>query len=75
MKKSISYTLQSSSFVHTPGILAWAVNGARFKRDRPQMVKIIRDTYGLSNDVATGLVTGRIPYAVQGESVIFEVME
>lgn len=75
MKNTTSYTLQSSGLVHTPGFLAWAVNGARFKRDRAKMVKIIRDSYSLPHAVAADLVTGRIPYAVDGENVIFEAME
>lgn len=58
--------------VHTPGLLAWAINGAKFEEDRPAMVKVFEETYRLPTRIAEGLVTGRIAYTVEGETVVFE---
>lgn len=70
------YRLLSTTFVRTPGLLAWAVAGFKGggKRDRALMVRLLVNTFpGVTADVARGLLTGRIPYAVDGEAVEFEV--
>ena len=52
------YTLTSTEFCHTPGIVRWAQNGARFKRDRPKMVKVFTEGYGLPKAAAEKLLDG-----------------
>lgn len=66
-----TYRLQSAPMCHTPGIVAWAINGAAFESDRPQMIKVIEEGYGIPHDAAAALVTGAAPYTVDGETVIF----
>jgi hypothetical protein len=55
------YRLGSNEMVHTPGIVAWAINGAHFKRDLPQMVRVI-ESYGVPAKAARALVTKQVPY-------------
>lgn len=65
-----TYRLGSNAMVHTPGIVAWAINGASFKRDRQQMVKVIA-SYGVPTKAALALVTKQVPYTVEGDVVVF----
>lgn len=70
-KPLVNVALTSSEGVHTPGILAWARNGYAFPKDRPAMIRVISQTYGLRRKVAQGLLDGTIPYTIDGESVCF----
>lgn len=36
-----TYRLASDPMVHMPGIIAWAINGYHFEKDRPQLAKVI----------------------------------
>ena len=40
-----TYRLGSSSLIHTPDIIAWAINGYAFPRDRARMVQVIAATF------------------------------
>lgn len=52
------YTLSSNELVNTPGLARWAQNGARFERDRPKMIKVFVDGYGLPKAAAEKIVDG-----------------
>lgn len=64
--------LLSSEMVHTPGLMAWAVNGYQFPRDRPALRRVIGDTYRLTRRCVDDLLSGRVPYTVEGDAVVFE---
>ena len=68
-----TYRLGSSEWVKAPGMVAWAVNGARFKKDCPLMVKVISEGWAVPKKAAEALVTGKVPYKVEGETVVFSV--
>ncbi|MUO72953.1 hypothetical protein [Agrobacterium vitis] len=70
-----TYRLGSSPAVHTPGIIAWAINGYHFEDDRPQLRKVIADTYSLPETAADQLLSKSVPYSVDGETVVFTVNE
>lgn len=70
-----TYRLGSSPAVHTPGIIAWAINGYHFEDDRPQLRKVIVDTYSLPETAADQLLSKSVPYSIEGETVIFTVNE
>ncbi|WP_421408079.1 hypothetical protein [Agrobacterium tumefaciens] len=70
-----TYRLGSSPAVHTPGIIAWAINGYHFEDDRPQLRKVIVDTYSLPETAADQLLSKSVPYSVDGETVVFTVNE
>jgi hypothetical protein len=64
--------LLSSEMVHTPGLLAWAVIGYRFPRDRPALRRVIGDTYRLTRRCVDDLLSGRVAYTVEGDAVVFQ---
>jgi len=68
-----TYRLQSSNLVHTPGIIAWAINGYAFKKDRKRIREIVSSSYSLPPAVTDDLLSGNIKYFVENETVIFTV--
>ena len=40
-----TYRLASNGLCHTPGILAWAINGYAFPRDRAKLTAVFVDAY------------------------------
>lgn len=66
------YRLQSSDFVFAPGLVAWAINGYAFKRDRPNLEKVIGETWGLPLPAVRALLSKAVPFTVEAETVIFE---
>lgn len=70
------YRLLSNPMVHTPGLLAWAMNGYHFPEDRPHMLRIMTETFkDIPSEVMDNLLAGEIPFQVEGETIIFEVTE
>jgi len=68
-----TYRLGSSGFAYAPGVIAWAINGAKFKKDRANMVKIVTKGWGVPPDAAKALLLGRVPYTIEDEVVVFSV--
>ncbi|WP_298571943.1 hypothetical protein [uncultured Aliiroseovarius sp.] len=69
-----TYRLGSSPAVHTPGIIAWAINGYAFEKDRAQMVKVVCDTFpNLPTSAARQLLSKEVAYTVENETVVFSV--
>ena len=69
-----TYRLGSSPAVHTPGIIAWAINGYAFEEDQAQMVKVVCDTFPtLPAHAARQLLSKEVAYTVEGETVVFSV--
>ena len=66
-----TYRLGSSPMVYAPGITVWARSGYLFPKDRPQMVKIISETWSIPQDAAHDLLSGSAPYTIDGETVVF----
>lgn len=68
------YRLGSSSLVHTPGLIAWAINGYHFEEDRSQLLAVIAGTFPTVPRAALEQVLLRkADYRVEGETVIFSV--
>lgn len=65
------YRLGSASMIYAPGIIAWAINGAKFKRDRKAMVNVIVQGWGIPEAAALALLTEKVPHKVEGDVVIF----
>jgi hypothetical protein len=57
--------------VHTPGIVRWAINGYRTPKDRPVVIKVLCEGYGLTNECATALLSESVQYKVEGDTVVF----
>jgi hypothetical protein len=58
--------------IYAPGLVAWAINGAHFEKDRQQMVKIIAQGWNIPRNAALKLVTEKAAFTVEGETVVFE---
>jgi hypothetical protein len=70
--EKVKYALGSNAAIFAPGMVAWAINGAKFKADAPQMAKVIADGWSIPVEAAKALVLGKVPYKVEGEKVVFE---
>jgi hypothetical protein len=68
-----TYRLGSSGLVYAPGVVAWAINGYAFKRDRKSMRDVIAKTWSVPNDAADALLSKKVPYTIDDEAVVFEV--
>ena len=66
-----TYRLASNGLCHTPGILAWAMNGYAFPRDRARLTAVFVDGYGLPKPAAKALLSGAAPHTIEGDSVVF----
>ena len=67
-----TYRLASSSIVHTPGVIAWAINGYAFEADRPQLLKTVSATFSqVPVEAIEQLLSATVPYSVEGETVVF----
>lgn len=48
--------LHSTPLVHTPGLIAWARNGAQIKKARPQMIEVLQTAFNLTPEQAVHLL-------------------
>ncbi|MCQ0090227.1 MULTISPECIES: hypothetical protein [Rhodobacterales] len=68
-----TYRLGSSPAVHTPGLIAWAINGYAFEADRDQMRKVIGATFStVPAQAIDQLLSKAVPYTVEDETVVFD---
>lgn len=70
-----TYRLGSSDFAYAPNIVRFAINGAKFKKDRQKLVNLIANTWGVPKGAALCLVKEKVPFTVEGETVVFSVGE
>lgn len=71
-----TYRLGSSAMVHTPGVIAWAINGYAFETDRDQLLKTVSATFaGVPVTALRQLLSKEIPFTVEGETVVFTADE
>jgi hypothetical protein len=68
-----TYRLGSSENISAPGMVTWAINGAHFKKDRAQMVRVIARGWNVPDDAARALVTKQVPYTIENDAVVFSV--
>ena len=64
-----TYRLNSTALVFTPSIVALAKSHFPFQRE--WAVRLLTEGYGLSVEIVTGLLSGSLAYAIEGESVVF----
>jgi hypothetical protein len=67
-----TYRLGSAPMVFAPGFIRWAIAGARFESDRPQLVRIVAEGWNVPAEAAEALLSGRAPFDVDGETVVFQ---
>lgn len=69
-----TYQLGSSPLVHAPGLIAWAINGYAFPRDRDAILCVVVDTWPtLAKHDARLLLRGECPYRIEGDTVVFTI--
>ena len=66
------YRLGSSPMIYAPGIVAWAINGYKFKRDQDQMIEVVSKGWNIPRSVARALLSGTSKYTIDGEAVVFK---
>ena len=67
-----TYQLGSAPMIYAPGMIRWAINGAAFKKDRAALVRVVTEGWpGVTKAAATALLTEKVPYTVEGETVVF----
>lgn len=67
-----TYRLLSAPMIHTPGLLAWAMNAYHFPEDRGRILHIMTETFPtVPNDKMNDLLLGNIPYQIEGDVVVF----
>jgi hypothetical protein len=67
------YKLASSSMLHAPGLVRWAINGYHFPKDRAHLRKVICETWaGVTDAAADALLSGAVGFTIEDETVIFE---
>lgn len=71
MTEATTYRLGSSPMVHAPGIVVWARSGYAFPEDRPALRRVIAEGWRIPADAVDALLSGRAPYEIDGETVIF----
>lgn len=69
--EAIVYRLGSAEFVSAPGLIRWAINGAKFENDRAQMINVVTQTWSVPADAAEALLTEQVPFTVENETVVF----
>lgn len=67
------YRLGSNGLVHAPGIIAWAINGYAFKKDRKAIENVVVSGWNVPVEHARALLSKAVPYRVEDETVVFEV--
>ena len=66
--------LASTTMVNAPGILRWAQNGFKFKRDRKRMRDVMKSwEAGLTDKQWDGVLAGTIPHTVEGDVVVITI--
>ncbi|WP_170565712.1 hypothetical protein [Ruegeria atlantica] len=71
-----TYRIRSSGLVNTPGLIARAINGYAFSKDRDAMVNVISGTFPeLPKPAVRQLLSKAVPYTLEDETVVFSVDE
>lgn len=70
-----TYTLSSTPMCCTPGLVRWAQNGAKFKKDRPVMRRVLMEGYGLPERAADAILDGKCEIDDANEVVTVSIDE
>lgn len=65
-----TYRLGSSEMVYAPGMIAWAINGYAFEKDRKVLLSLVSETWSLPEATAHRLLSREITYTIEGEAVV-----
>jgi len=72
MVSPANYRLHSSAMVHMPGLIAWAINGYAFDKDRMNILfAMTKALPGVPVPALHQLLSESVPYSVDDEAVVF----
>jgi hypothetical protein len=67
----VEFRLTSTMMVNTPGLLAWGINGYKFKKDRKNILRIFTEGFpGPAPEAFDALLDGKLPYAVDEDNAV-----
>ncbi len=69
-------TLESTPILNTAGLLRWAMNGYKFKKDRKKLRRVFVEGFPhprFTDDVVGRLLSGELPHKIEGENVVIEL--
>jgi hypothetical protein len=66
-----TYRLASSDLVHAPGLIAWAINGYAFPKDRKAILNVVK-AWNVPEPALKALLSRNAPYSVEGDVVVFD---
>ncbi len=69
-------TLESAPMLNTAGLLRWAMNGYKFKKDRKKLRRVFVEGFPhprLTDEVVDKLLSGELPHRIDGENVVIEL--
>jgi hypothetical protein len=69
-------TLESNPMLNTAGLLRWAMNGYKFKRDRKNLRRVFVESFRhprLTDEVVDKLLSGELPHKIAGDKVVIEL--
>ena len=72
----LTLTLESTPMLNTAGLLRWAMNGYKFKKDRKRLRRVFTQGFThpqLTDEVVDRLLKGELPHKIDGENVVIEL--
>ncbi len=72
----LTLTLESTPMLNTAGLLRWAMNGYKFKKDRKTLRRVFTEGFThsrLTDEVVDRLLKGELPHRIDGENVVIEL--
>ncbi|MGO7308829.1 hypothetical protein ACCS91_33780 [Rhizobium ruizarguesonis] len=70
---STTYRLGSNEAVYAPGIVKWAIGGYWHEPDQPQLRTVIANGWKIPEEAAHELLSQRVPYTMECETLVFTV--
>ena len=72
----LTLKLESTPMLNTAGLLRWAMNGYKFKKDRKRLRRVFTEGFThprLTDEVVDRLLKGDLPHKIDGENVVIEL--
>ncbi len=72
----LTLKLESTPMLNTAGLLRWAMNGYKFKKDRKRLRRVFTEGFThprLTDEVVDRLLKGELPHKIDGENVVIEL--
>ena len=71
--ETIQYRLGSNTMCHAPGIIAWAINGYKFKKDREAILNVVL-AWDIPEQVAKDLLSENGSKVIRKKAIEINLM-